>query len=213
MRRNTLATLARATPLYGLVRSWRDWRELSRWQNGARHGAAPHAVKRRALLDHRHRFALDVLVETGTYMGMMVNAMQPHFRRVVSIELDPALSMRAKARFRQSPNVEIRQGDSATELPAVLSTIDGPTLFWLDAHFSGGVTARAAIDTPIEAELRLILGHRSGDRHVILIDDARCFDGTHDYPTLDAVRAVVNQMRNGHRVTVNEDIIRIHADR
>jgi hypothetical protein len=52
-------------------------------------------------------------------------------------------------------------------------------LFWLDGHFCGGVSAHGDKGTPILEELNLILSHRVKE-HVILIDDARLFNGTFD---------------------------------
>ena len=99
-------------------------------------------------------------------------------------------------------------GDSSRVLSEVLPRITEPCLFWLDAHHSGGVTARGPVDTPIMAELQLIFDARI-PRAVILIDDARCFVGENDYPTLDALRQFVLENRPTWAVEVQDDIIRI----
>src|ERR1051325_2291173 len=46
--------------------------------------------------------------------------------------------------------------------------------------------------------------------HVILIDDARCFDGTHDYPTIDELRRAVLNIRPDWLFETANDIIRDH---
>ena len=54
------------------------------------------------------------------------------------------------------PHVTIFQGDSATVLPKLLATIQEPCLFWLDGHYSGGITALGKSITPILDELQTI---------------------------------------------------------
>jgi hypothetical protein len=82
-------------------------------------------------------------------------------------------------------------------------------LFWLDGHYSGGITAKGPLDTPIVKELDSILNH-SVTGHVILIDDARCFVGENDYPTIDELREILHTERPRWVFEVKDDIIRIH---
>jgi hypothetical protein len=204
-----LHVVRRSEFLYGLVNQYRQAREVKHWERSGRGVPLPHRLKQEIVTAYGERFGLHVLVETGTCSGTMVEAQRRKFRRIWSIELNPDLAQRCKTRFRSESSVEIVQGDSAIELPRFLASLREPALFWLDAHYSGGVTAKGDSETPIEAELTLVLSH--SDRHVVLVDDARYFDGTHDYPTLDAVRALTRRIRPDHRVSVEDDIIRIHA--
>jgi len=48
--------------------------------------------------------------------------------------------------------------------------------------------------------------------HVVLIDDARLFDGTDGYPTIAEVRAQVERERPGSALRVESDIIRCVFD-
>jgi hypothetical protein len=82
-------------------------------------------------------------------------------------------------------------------------------LFWLDGHYSRGATAKGMSDTPVAKEIETILRHKIRD-HVILIDDARCFDGTHDYPALNDLQEFVTLSRPDYAFTVASDVIRIH---
>jgi hypothetical protein len=97
-------------------------------------------------------------------------------------------------------------------LEILLRDVSMRCLFWLDGHYSGGNTARGRTDTPISMEVRAILDHSVCD-HVILIDDARLFDGTHDYPAIPAIRELVATKRPSHVVEVLNDVIRIHPTR
>jgi len=168
----------------------------------------PHGTKRRILTEFASRYGTQTLVETGTFMGDMVERMRRSFRTVHSIELSQPLHAQATRRFAGVSNVHLHQGDSATVLPGVLADQRGPCLFWLDAHYSGGPTARAALDTPIMEELTLIFNHAIRG-HVILVDDARLFVGADSYPTLEALRTFVNEVRPDYEMTVKEDIIRL----
>jgi hypothetical protein len=82
-------------------------------------------------------------------------------------------------------------------------------LFWLDGHYSGGITARSAAETPILQELQCVLRHRVRT-HVILIDDARCFTGANGYPTIAALRELLAGAYPSWLFTVGDDIIRMH---
>ena len=149
-----------------------------------------------------------VLVETGTFLGDMMEAQRRSFDRVYSIELHPKLAADAQMRFAAFPNVTIVQGDSGTALPAVLKEINQRAVFWLDGHWSDGITARGSKDTPILAELEAI-AHSGARDSVILIDDARCFTGEGDYPTIDVMRQETAQHWDGFGFEVAEDIIRL----
>ena len=182
-----------------------DW---AAWSVGGRRGAPPHFVKRRVVLEHARRHSLRTLVETGTYRGDMVEAMRREFDRVISIELSAPLAAAARERFRNAANVTIEQGDSGTVLPRILASLEGPALFWLDGHWSGGETARGERDTPVLAELEhLFADPRPG--HVVLVDDARLFDGIAGYPTIENLKDLVRRRRPEWRVSVADDVIRL----
>ena len=168
----------------------------------------PHLLKQVVLRETAQRYGLRILVETGTYRGDMLEAMKRYFERLYSIELSPELHAEAKRRFKPDRNIQLIQGDSGRELARVLQWIDRPALFWLDGHYSAGVTARGDKDTPVYEELGCIL--RAPDLgHVVIIDDARCFGKDPGYPTIDEVKEFVLSRRPGVRISVENDSIRI----
>jgi hypothetical protein len=169
----------------------------------------PHVVKQVAVKDYAQRFNVRILVETGTFMGEMIDAVLNTFDEIISIEFDPDLARRAQKKFSADYHVRILQGDSGKVLPEIMAGINKSCLFWLDAHYSGGVTAKSDLETPIFRELSLLLEHSCPD-HVILIDDAREFTGQNSYPTLDEVRKLVAAKRPEWTMQVSDDIIRIH---
>jgi hypothetical protein len=115
-----------------------------------------------------------------------------HGKKVFSIEPEPALFAAAKKLFKCVEHVAILQGLSETVLPALLPTLDGDVNFWLDGHYSAGITFQGPSDTPILDELACI-GRNLGRfrRIVVLVDDVRCFvdrQGQYSgYPSLDSL--------------------------
>ena len=189
---------------YMFAMSWIEW---TAWQRRGQPVPPPHLVKRRCVLAYQRRFGLDTLIETGTYQGTMIRATYAKFKAIYSIELSHELHQQAKRTFAHLHHVHLLQGDSATELGNVIQRLDRPCLFWLDAHYSGGITARGLEDTPIMAEMKHILNHPI-KKHVVLIDDARCFDGF-SYPQINQLAQYVRQQRPDLSLSVQQDIIRI----
>jgi hypothetical protein len=48
--------------------------------------------------------------------------------------------------------------------------------------------------------------------HVVLIDDASCFNGNNDYPTLEELRLLVRSHRPDMALNLADDIVRVHID-
>ena len=67
-------------------------------------------------------------------------------------------------------------GNSPDVLRSLAATIDEPVLFYLDAHWSGGVTAHGEVEVPLLEELEIIRKRPHGD--FIIIDDARLIGKT-----------------------------------
>jgi len=141
----------------------RDRREqalLDSWEKSGRHGPPPGLYKRKTLLDTAKAYGIDVLVESGTYLGDTVSEVKGEMKEVHSIELDEVLHSHARKRFSRDTNVHLIQGDSQALLPSLTGSIKGPALFWLDGHYSGTGTAKGSKVTPILSELETI-GRRS----------------------------------------------------
>jgi hypothetical protein len=136
---------------------------------------SPQFVKERVLLRNGLRDA--TWVETGTYMGDMTSVLSQAAKMVYSIEPESSLFSRAEQRFRNTSNVKIIKGLSEDVLPELLASIDGDVCFWLDGHYSEGITFKGPKDTPIIDELSVIgRNMEKMDKVVVMIDDVRCFD-------------------------------------
>ena len=182
--------------------------EAQAWRASGAPGPPPAAVKHDLLREYGERFGLSTLVETGTYLGDTVAALRGDFSRIVSIELSERLYRWASRRFAGVTGVTILHGDSAEVLPRVLSTLAEPCLFWLDGHYSADITAQGARPSPVVEELEAIFGHRVAG-HVVLIDDARCFDGSNGWPALDELRSLAERHDPTLAFDVSDDVIRI----
>jgi hypothetical protein len=181
---------------------------IIRWLRSGCRGLAPPPVKRMVLTGYLRSNRLKHFIETGTHLGdTLADVAYDQSLSATSIELDEAYFNAAKQRFANYSNVTLLQGDSGIVMPAIVQQLKEPALFWLDGHFSGGKTSKGELETPISAELEAILKSPIAG-HVILIDDARCFDGTHDYPHLDQLLETVRHMGRYH-IEVSTDIIRM----
>lgn len=148
------------------------------------------------------RYGIRIFVETGTFRGAMVQAVQHAFTEIYSIELEPLLFIEARQKFEHLRHVHILNGDSGALLPRLCGSIPEPILFWLDAHYSGEGTAAGEI--PLLVELEAIA--KRGERDVILIDDARLL-GTEGWPALEDIQALAPLDKCP--MTIEEDIIRL----
>jgi hypothetical protein len=111
-------------------------------------------------------------------------------------------------RFKNDANVEILNGDSGKVLFTLAPKFQQPVLFWLDGHYSGGITAKGDTDCPVFLELDAILAPNA-PAHIILIDDARLFNGSNDYPTISQLKEYLNNKNRNYQLEVKEDLIRI----
>jgi stress-induced morphogen len=182
--------------LYDVLEPLNSQIHIALWRREDAPISTPAQVKRHILRRTAHEHHLRILIETGTFKGDTVMALRRDFDRLVSVELSPELHARAVRRARRERNVEILLGDSAKVLPAVVSTLHQPALFWLDAHYSGdgSGTAKGDAISPISAELDLVLGHDVRG-HVVLIDDAQEFrdSACSGYPEVESVAAAARE--------------------
>jgi hypothetical protein len=113
-------------------------------------------------------FNISILVETGTCEGSTILAVHKSFREIYSVELSPYYYAKSLVRLKGINNINLYLGDSAVWLDQILQTISNePTLFWLDAHSSGGLTANEG--NPLTDELKIIMKRRPNA--LIVIDD------------------------------------------
>ena len=138
----------------------------------------------------------------------MTYAQRNNFQQLITIELDDYLFKRASARFRKIAKIKLLHGDSGKKIAEALADLNQPCLFWLDAHYSGGITAHGEQMTPVFAEISHILNHQIKD-HVIVIDDARLFNGTDGYPSFHELQDYVRSIDGKCLTWIENDTITI----
>ena len=206
--RQQLKRILHGSVIYDWINGIRNRQEWWLWRRG-RLNHVPHYLKRDILRHYARRYRLRSFVETGTYFGEMVNALKGEFEQIQSIELNEFLFERAKRRFMNYSHIRILHGNSASMLPLALASVKQPTLFWLDAHYSGGITACGDQHSPIFLELHHIFHHPIRG-HVIVIDDARLFGTDSAYPTLEQLRDYIVAQSTPRKLEVIDDAIRIY---
>jgi hypothetical protein len=179
------------------------------WEKNGMPVPPPQRFKQLVIKEYANKYKTTIFIETGTYLGETIDYCKSIFKKVISIELDVTLFNNAKHKFAHENKINIYNGDSGILLEKVLTNIEEPCLFWLDGHYSEGMTAKGELNTPIINELNHIFNHQI-DNHVVLIDDARCFTGEDDYPTLDYLRDFIYEKDPNMQFKVENDIIRIH---
>ncbi len=187
---------------------FRNRNEMKKWLLRGRPIPPPHCFKAILVKQYARKFSIHNFIETGTYMGQMVYEVRNIFNKIYSIELDDRLFRDCCKKFDRFNHIHILQGDSGDKLPIILSDISEKCLFWLDAHYSGGLTAKNEVETPIMQEINSILSHRIRN-HCILIDDARMFIGQNDYPMIERLKEYILSRRPDSLFDVEDDIIRI----
>ena len=200
------------TLLYTQLRLWTKMRLqkwiIAKWEKQGRPSPPPPVFKHQTIRDYAKRFKLRVFVETGTYIGDTVAAVMRSFDKLYSIELSRDFYEIARKRFERKDKVTIIHGDSGIEIHKVINWLDQPALFWLDGHFSGGVTAKGDKDTPIIEELTHIYDSKL-DGHVIIIDDAHYFGTDPAYPSIEDLRMFIRSKKPDNKVDIKDNIIRI----
>lgn len=123
-------------------------------------------------------------------MGDTTSVLSSVAKMVYSIEPEPTLFSEAQQRFSNTTNVKIMKGLSEDVLPELLPALSGNVCFWLDGHYSAGITFKGPQETPIREELTAIGRHITQmSKIVVLVDDVWCFDPTNPelsaYPPAD----------------------------
>lgn len=124
-------------------------------------------------------------VETGTGVGeCMSHALKFNFSQLHSIEIFEDLYNQAVEKFQPFTNCKIHLGNSFSVLPNILPTLEGSTLFFLDAHFPGSDFGFNSYDAekdyhtrlPLEKELEVIKNNKDVSKDVFIIDDLRIYE-------------------------------------
>jgi hypothetical protein len=132
-------------------------------------GEAVDGIWKRELLSYLGKeFNLKTLIETGTCDGGTLIGILDDFEYIHTIELSDYYYNISKRIFANYPHIKLYKGNSSVVLRDVLqNTPNVPTLFWLDAHPSGGLTANDG--DPLPDEIKAVMELRPNS--LVVIDD------------------------------------------
>lgn len=177
-------------------------------------GAVTFSLDPRLIKVLKSKLKLNVFVETGTFKGETVESLKNIFERIYSIELSQEYYTQAQEKFKHFPHVTLLQGDSSTQLAAVIPQLNNEAaIFWLDAHWCvASNTAGELSQCPLLGELQSI-GQLHADS-VIIIDDARLFlsappaphEITH-WPSFNSIIKTLSSLSHSHHLIVVNDCI------
>ncbi|MEA2974745.1 MAG: hypothetical protein QOF19_265 [Alphaproteobacteria bacterium] len=155
-------------------------------------------------------------IETGTFLGHSLKWAAQNFERVWTIEINAEYQRQAMENAGALPNVTYVLGNSADHIARICGELDGPALFWLDAHAGAGFFGPNE-NCPLLDEIRPILA--SPHPHCILIDDARAFVAAppppFDYrkwPSLDEVMRGIFAKPDYHVSVITDVMIAVPAE-
>jgi hypothetical protein len=128
-------------------------------------------------------------VETGSYLGETSSKLAKISKQVHSLEPDVGLFQYVSWRYRNAENLTFYLGTSEQILEDIVKNLQSDISFWLDGHFSGDITFKGELSSPIVNELEIIARYLPNLTNVrVLVDDVRDFVfGSKDesYPSID----------------------------
>ena len=176
--------------------------------------APPPQIVKQSVLE-KYAVVGGVWVETGTFYGLTTEFLARRFPHVHTIEPSTDLYNTTRERLRDQ-NITFYNGCSEDLLPRLLPDISGDINFWLDGHYSAGITFRGNKDCPVEDELEAIEKNLDNFNKIsILIDDVRCFLPSssaeyNDYPSIDYLVDWARRFNMHWRIEQDIFIIRNH---
>jgi len=156
----------------------------------------------------KNKMDLDTFVEGGTYTGGTALLMSDFFHKVYTIEKSDDMYEIANKNIDARHNITLLKGDTREHLEKIVSE-NNNLLFWLDAHWSCGLTYGENDECPLIQELEIIFAQQKN--FAILIDDARQFlappPEPHKYYNWPSLKEIINVLPQGFSITVFEDVI------
>lgn len=125
-------------------------------------------------------------VETGTGAAEVVRSVSNIDEKVNihTIEIIEEIYNKNVFNYSKFKNINWHLGQSSKILPEIIPTLQGNTLFWLDAHFPGADFGLSSYGDeldlnkrlPLQNELEIIANNRDVTNDVFVIDDLRIYE-------------------------------------
>ena len=131
------------------------------------------------------------------------------FDQLWTVEADPFIHRAALGLFqgRGIVNVDAQLGDSRQFLALLDQQVCNDAVFFLDAHFSSGITSREYGTCPVVEEIAIIVD--KAPAALVVVDDLREMNGSKGYPDL---AEVLDSIPNSRRVEIAFDQLIIRGD-
>jgi len=114
-----------------------------------------------------------VFVETGTYYGNTIFAVEPFFNTLHTIEIKQEFYDYVQSQYTGN-KIKFYNGDSSIIFNSILPSIEENTIFFLDGHWSAGNTGKGQKDCPLIEEVTSIYTYFKKSA-ILIIDDYRLF--------------------------------------
>ena len=112
-------------------------------------------------------------VETGTFLGETIFKMEPFFEKLHTIEIKQEFYIKLVTSYKGN-KIKFHFGNSSVKLKDVCKQLETDSLFFLDGHWSAGITGKGEKDTPLYEELENIMKYCEYNC-IIIVDDVRLF--------------------------------------
>lgn len=163
------------------------------------------------ILKLKETYDISNFIETGTYYGDTAYWASQVFEQVSTIEYSEEIYEQVTKKYSNIKNIKFSYGDTRDNLKDIVSTLNTPSLFWLDAHWSGGETYGESDECPLIEEVKIL--NSSEHNNFIFIDDARLFMSpppsphlVEQWPDITAVLDELNSVSNKY-IVITEDVI------
>jgi hypothetical protein len=160
-------------------------------------------------------FNITTFIETGTGRGETLEEVLSIFPDIYTVELSEELFKEVKEKY--GCLVRCFPGKSIDMLEYIFPLIANTTsLYWLDAHWSGGPTAGEDEQTPLMRELELI-NRKTINDDFIIIDDAHTFFSPaalkppYDSNKYPSIVEIFNELHRKARYTVILSSVRYNS--
>jgi hypothetical protein len=157
-----------------------------------------------------------IFLESGTYEGETIFAMQPYFKELMTFEITEYYYKMVNEKNNNKNNIIFILGDTTVWFPYVLPTLKEPTIFFLDGHWSGCFTGKGEKTVPLLEELTAIANNFKPNG-IIIIDDFRLFE-TEDWEyiskkeVITRVASRINKLYHLPSQLDNNDRLVIHIN-
>lgn len=168
-------------------------------------------IPKDAVLELKKISNYDIFIETGTYRGLSSIWASEIFKNVITIENSKDIYKEYSPILKKINNVNPLFGNSKIILRKLTKKMNSSIIFWLDAHWSSGITYGKNDECPLIEEIKIIKSATKNS--IIIIDDARFFcsppplpHNTDEWPTISEVIMALNSPDNSY-IVIYDDVI------